>query len=145
MVSTAGFPYHHSIAKKYRIMWSFFPPNLLAEALKLLLHAVSKTEDVGIRWSKRADCPPNKNKCVMTIVSTQFKAQTFNIDSYHHSFSFMFFVLFSLFTFLFSFSNEKLNFHNLPCIFSYSFRMVSISGLHPHFSCGLFWLSTLIT
>lgn len=64
-----GFPYLHFIAKEYRIIWSLFPPNLLSEALKFLLDATSRHEEVGIRWSTWSDCSPNNNKCTMTIVS----------------------------------------------------------------------------
>lgn len=93
MVTQFGFPYSQGIAMKARIMWSFFPPNLFAQALHLLLTATSNPKGVAISWSKRADCPPSpddyppdNNDCVMTIVSTHFIAETLNIDSHQLSF-----------------------------------------------------------
>ncbi|KAM4107078.1 hypothetical protein ACB094_04G115600 [Castanea mollissima] len=62
-----GFPYDQSVAIKYRIMWSFFPPNLLAQALNVFKDASSQPEGVGISWGRRADCPPDGSDCVMTI------------------------------------------------------------------------------
>ncbi|KAK4568284.1 hypothetical protein RGQ29_003887 [Quercus rubra] len=62
-----GFPYDQSIAIKYRIMWSFFPPNLLAQALKMFKDASSQPEGVGISWDRQANCPPDGSDCVMTI------------------------------------------------------------------------------
>lgn len=68
MIYTEIFP------KKYRILWSFFPPNLLAEALTLLGEA-SEPDTDGISWSRRAECPRNNNGCVLTIVCSLSKAQ----------------------------------------------------------------------
>ncbi|PON57303.1 ABC transporter A, ABCA [Parasponia andersonii] len=67
LVTAFGFPYAKSISKQYRIIWSFFPPNLLAEALTLLAKATSTPQDLGISWSRRAKCTPNDDECVITI------------------------------------------------------------------------------
>ena len=89
MASPFGFPYQQFVAKEYRIMWSLFPPNLLSEALKLLLDATSKPENVGIRWSTWSDCSPNNNNCIMSIVSTHFNIHItigfllFSFSSFH--------------------------------------------------------------
>ena len=100
MTVAFGFPYDQSIAIKYRIMWSFFPPNLLAQALNMFTDASSKPEGVGISWGRRADCPPDNSDCEMTIVSTHFKSQYLYINIAFLLFS----TLFPLFTFLFPFS-----------------------------------------
>ncbi|KAK1298423.1 ABC transporter A family member 2 [Acorus calamus] len=67
LVTTFGFPYDSSFSKKYRIIWSFFPPNLLAQALKLLGDATATSEDPGISWRGRKECPPADSECVITI------------------------------------------------------------------------------
>ncbi|CAK9158689.1 unnamed protein product [Ilex paraguariensis] len=67
LVTTFGFPYNDSIAAPFRIVWSFFPPNLLAEALQLLSGATSSPDDPGVSWSRRAKCAPNDTECVITI------------------------------------------------------------------------------
>ncbi|KAM1099857.1 hypothetical protein ACFX15_006173 [Malus domestica] len=67
LVTAFGFPYSNSISKTYRIIWSFFPPNLLAKALQLLAGATSTPQDIGISWSRRTKCAPNDDECVITI------------------------------------------------------------------------------
>ncbi|KAF5734706.1 ABC transporter A family member 2-like [Tripterygium wilfordii] len=67
LVTGFGFPYRKSISNIFRIVWSLFPPNLLAQALQLLSGATSTPEDIGISWSRRTDCAPNDNECVITI------------------------------------------------------------------------------
>ncbi|CBI15254.3 hypothetical protein VitviT2T_026113 [Vitis vinifera] len=67
LVTIFGFPYSNNFPNFYRIIWSLFPPNLLAEALSLLADATSTPQDPGISWSKRADCAPNDLDCVITI------------------------------------------------------------------------------
>ncbi|XP_057761178.1 ABC transporter A family member 2-like [Arachis stenosperma] len=67
LVIQAGFPYSDSISKTFRIIWSFFPPNPFAQALHILSEAVSTSEDHGIRWSKRGQCGPEDEGCVITI------------------------------------------------------------------------------
>ncbi|XP_042499405.1 ABC transporter A family member 2-like [Macadamia integrifolia] len=67
LVTQFGFPYSDTYSKKYRIIWSFFPPNLLAKALSLLSDATKTPEDHGISWSARAKCPPSSPNCLMTI------------------------------------------------------------------------------
>ncbi|KAM6594094.1 hypothetical protein CsatA_001797 [Cannabis sativa] len=66
-VGVFGFPYMSKFSKLCQIIWSFFPPNLLAKALWLLSDATSSPEDVGISWSGRAMCTPNDEYCVITI------------------------------------------------------------------------------
>ncbi|RYR08554.1 hypothetical protein Ahy_B05g076286 isoform C [Arachis hypogaea] len=68
LVTQAGFPYSDSISKTFRIIWSFFPPNPFAQALYILSEAVSTSEVHGIRWSKRGQCGPDDEDCVITIV-----------------------------------------------------------------------------
>ncbi|KAK7836996.1 abc transporter a family member 2 [Quercus suber] len=67
LVTVSGFPYSHSFSNTWRYIWSFFPPNLLAEALTLLAGATSTPQDPGISWSRRNQCAPNDTECVMTI------------------------------------------------------------------------------
>ncbi|KAF4375887.1 hypothetical protein F8388_004977 [Cannabis sativa] len=67
-VGVFGFPYMSKFSKLCQIIWSFFPPNLLAKALWLLSDATSSPEDVGISWSGRAMCTPNDEYCVITII-----------------------------------------------------------------------------
>lgn len=67
LVTAFGFPYADGISSLYRAIWSLFPPNLLAEALSLLAGATSTPQDIGISWSRRAECAPNDEECVITI------------------------------------------------------------------------------
>ncbi|KAJ7956358.1 ABC transporter A family member 2 [Quillaja saponaria] len=67
LVTAFGFPYKSSFKKYFQIIWSFFPPNLLAKALDLLSGATSTREDAGVSWSRRKECAPNDNECVITI------------------------------------------------------------------------------
>ncbi|XP_058110820.1 ABC transporter A family member 2-like [Magnolia sinica] len=67
LVTGFGFPYDNNFSKTYRVIWSFFPPNLLAEALNILGDSTATPEDKGISWSRRAECPPNVSDCVITI------------------------------------------------------------------------------
>ncbi|KAB5524858.1 hypothetical protein DKX38_022607 [Salix brachista] len=67
IITIAGFPYKKSISAFLRLIWSFFPPNLLAQAVKLLSDATSTPEALGISWKGRSKCPPDTNDCVMTI------------------------------------------------------------------------------
>lgn len=76
LVTAFGFPYSNSISKTYRIIWSFFPPNLLAKALQLLAGATSTPQDIGISWSRRTKCAPNDDECVITIVCKHIDPQT---------------------------------------------------------------------
>lgn len=67
LVVQAGFPYTDSISLKLRNIWSLFPPNPFAQALKVLSGAVSTPEDGGVSWSKRGECAVNDDDCVITI------------------------------------------------------------------------------
>ncbi|KAM2487738.1 hypothetical protein ACFX1W_039631 [Malus domestica] len=69
IVTAFGFPYDSTDFKmKYRILWSFFPPNLLARAIVLLAQVTANPQDIGISWSRRAKCPANDySDCLMTI------------------------------------------------------------------------------
>lgn len=75
IVTAAGFPYSDNIRKRYRIIWSFFPPNLLAKALEILSSATSPPHDMGIKWSGITECPPNETDCVITIVCNHIVSQ----------------------------------------------------------------------
>ncbi|OVA13315.1 ABC transporter-like [Macleaya cordata] len=67
LVTTFGFPYDGDYSKTYRIIWSFFPPNLLSKALDLLGDATATPEDSGISWQRRAECPPSQHDCSITL------------------------------------------------------------------------------
>ncbi|XP_072998676.1 ABC transporter A family member 2-like [Typha latifolia] len=67
LVTTFGFPYDSSFEKYYRVIWSFFPPNLLAKALDLLGNATATSDDKGISWSRRGECTTFEPDCVITI------------------------------------------------------------------------------
>lgn len=67
LVTAFGFPYSDQFSNTYRTIWSLFPPNLLAEALQLLSDATETPQDIGISWSRRAECAPNDTECVITI------------------------------------------------------------------------------
>ncbi|KAJ0106704.1 hypothetical protein Patl1_17825 [Pistacia atlantica] len=83
VVTISGFPYSEQFSNTYRIIWSLFPPNLLAEALKLFADATSSPGDIGISWSRRAECAPNDTECVITIgkVEASPKVAKFRIKS----------------------------------------------------------------
>ncbi|KAK4842799.1 hypothetical protein QYF36_000224 [Acer negundo] len=64
IVTQIGFPYNKRVQfKRYGVIWSLFPPNLLAQALNLL----TTNPKVGVTWSERAKCPPDDAGCMMTI------------------------------------------------------------------------------
>ncbi|GMJ15142.1 A. THALIANA ABC2 HOMOLOG 1, ABC2 homolog 1, ATP-binding cassette A2 [Hibiscus trionum] len=67
IVTSAGFPYSAIFSRTHRIIWSLFPPNLLAQALKILSKATNNPQDKGVSWSRRIECAPNDAVCVMTI------------------------------------------------------------------------------
>ncbi|KAF3340483.1 ABC transporter A family member 2-like isoform X1 [Carex littledalei] len=67
LVTTIGFPYSKTYEKRYRIMWSLFPPNLFAKAVKTLSDATFTAEDPGIRWSSISKCTKREPDCVITI------------------------------------------------------------------------------
>lgn len=68
LVTQFGFPYDNSYKPVYRVLWSLFPPNLLARSLNLLGDATATPEDKGISWSNRRECAPYQpSDCVMTI------------------------------------------------------------------------------
>ncbi|KAL9375204.1 hypothetical protein Peur_032083 [Populus x canadensis] len=67
IITIAGFPYKKSISAFLRLIWSFFPPNLLAKAVNVLSDASSTPEALGISWKGRSKCPPDVDDCVMTI------------------------------------------------------------------------------
>lgn len=68
-VTTFGFPYDASYAKYKRVLWSLFPPNLFAKALKMLSDATSTSDGHGISWSSRGECVHGDDSCVITIES----------------------------------------------------------------------------
>ncbi|XP_042506443.1 ABC transporter A family member 2-like [Macadamia integrifolia] len=67
LVTTFGFPYSDSYSQLYKILWSLFPPNLLAHALDMLSNETNTSEDKGISWSARARCPLSTSDCALTI------------------------------------------------------------------------------
>ncbi|KAK9090668.1 hypothetical protein Sjap_023845 [Stephania japonica] len=67
LVTTFGFPYNDIISKHWRVIWSLFPPNLLAKALDQLADATATPEGAGISWSRIAECPSTEFNCVITI------------------------------------------------------------------------------
>ncbi|OVA09055.1 ABC transporter-like [Macleaya cordata] len=67
LVTTFGFPYTDGTSIIFRVVWSFFPPNLLAKALDVLGDATGTAEDNGISWSGRGECPRTETDCVITI------------------------------------------------------------------------------
>lgn len=67
LVTTFGFPYEKNFSRTYRIIWSFFPPNLLAKALDLLGKATATSQDKGISWQRRGECTADDTDCVITI------------------------------------------------------------------------------
>ncbi|XP_078428107.1 ABC transporter A family member 2-like [Wolffia australiana] len=67
LVTTFGFPYASNFPKTYQIIWSLFPPNLFAQALNLLGDATATSEDDGISWRRRGECPSSNTDCVLTI------------------------------------------------------------------------------
>ncbi|CAI9266696.1 unnamed protein product [Lactuca saligna] len=67
VVTIFGFPYTDNFSNTQRIIWSFFPPNLLAKALQLLSDATSTPQDPGIRWSHIGKCAPNDIDCMITV------------------------------------------------------------------------------
>nr|XP_027125264.1 ABC transporter A family member 2-like [Coffea arabica] len=67
VVTVFGFPYSHNFQNFFRIIWSFFPPNLLSEGLQLLSDATATPQDPGISWSGRSKCAPNDTECVISI------------------------------------------------------------------------------
>lgn len=74
LVTTFGFPYEKNFSRTYRIIWSFFPPNLLAKALDLLGKATATSQDKGISWQRRGECTADDTDCVITIVCSQPKS-----------------------------------------------------------------------
>ncbi|XP_052174572.1 ABC transporter A family member 2 isoform X2 [Diospyros lotus] len=67
LVTQFGFPYSSSFSSTYRVIWSFFPPNLLAEGLQLLSDATATPQDPGISWKRRGKCAPNDTECVISL------------------------------------------------------------------------------
>ncbi|KAJ8771859.1 hypothetical protein K2173_027036 [Erythroxylum novogranatense] len=67
LVTVFGFPYKSQFSRFLRNIWSLYPPNLLASAVKQLADATDTPEAVGISWSRRAKCLPDDAECVITI------------------------------------------------------------------------------
>ncbi|XP_008240189.1 PREDICTED: ABC transporter A family member 2-like isoform X2 [Prunus mume] len=66
-ITQARFPSSRIKICSVRIVWSLFPPNLLAKALQMLAEATSTPKDIGISWSTRTKCGPNDDHDCMTI------------------------------------------------------------------------------
>ncbi|KAL8225641.1 hypothetical protein R6Q57_018198 [Mikania cordata] len=67
VVTVFGFPYSNNFSNTYRVIWSFYPPNLLAKALQLLSDATSTPQDPGISWARKGKCAPNDTDCLITV------------------------------------------------------------------------------
>eukprot|EP00245_Coleochaete_scutata_P012781 TRINITY_DN5005_c0_g1_i1.p1 TRINITY_DN5005_c0_g1~~TRINITY_DN5005_c0_g1_i1.p1 ORF type:complete len:1006 (-),score=193.03 TRINITY_DN5005_c0_g1_i1:975-3992(-) len=71
LVVVSGVPYAKQFQKQIWVMFSIFPPNLLAIALKYLGDATSTKEDPGISWAGRKECSFNNDfgasTCVLTM------------------------------------------------------------------------------
>ncbi|CAA3030737.1 ABC transporter A family member 2-like [Olea europaea subsp. europaea] len=67
VVTAFGFPYSDNFSNMYRIVWSFFPPNLFAKGLELLSDATATPQDPGVSWNGRTKCSPNDTDCIITI------------------------------------------------------------------------------
>ncbi|XP_057526863.1 ABC transporter A family member 2-like [Amaranthus tricolor] len=67
IVTVFGFPYSDRFPQSYRVIWSFYPPNLLAKALQMLTDATRTPQDPGMSWSGRTKCPPNDDECILTM------------------------------------------------------------------------------
>ncbi|KAL2924639.1 ABC transporter A family member 2 [Bienertia sinuspersici] len=61
------FPYSERFSKVYRVIWSFYPPNLFAKAIQMLTDATRAPQDPGMSWSGRTRCPPNDDECILTM------------------------------------------------------------------------------
>lgn len=99
----AGFPYTDSISSTFRSIWSLFPPNPFAQALTLLSEAVATAEDDGVSWSRRGECAPNDEECVITIVCTDLSLTSKSQDPRSLGLAFPFYFLFhcsSIFSFI---------------------------------------------
>ncbi|KAJ8536452.1 hypothetical protein K7X08_034853 [Anisodus acutangulus] len=67
LVTAFGFPYSKKYSKSYRIIWSLFPPDLLAQGLQLLADATATPEDPGVSWNGRTKCAFNDTECVLNM------------------------------------------------------------------------------
>ncbi|CAL9749914.1 unnamed protein product [Musa acuminata subsp. burmannicoides] len=67
LVTVGTFPYSSHFSKIYRVVWSLFPPNLLAKALGLLGNATATSEGKGISWRNCGECTTFEPNCVITI------------------------------------------------------------------------------
>ncbi|KAL5703110.1 ATP-binding cassette sub- A member 2 [Ranunculus cassubicifolius] len=67
LVSKGRFPYNKETKKIYRILWSLFPPNLLAKALNILVAETSTPTAPGMSWHGHAKCSETDYECVITI------------------------------------------------------------------------------
>lgn len=68
LVVVFGFPYDKQFAAFWRVLFSLFPPNLLAIGLKFLGDATATPQDPGISLSTAAQCAPRNPDCVLTLV-----------------------------------------------------------------------------
>lgn len=76
VATTMGFIYIYSIPKLFRIVWSFFSPNLLSKAFSLLMEE-SSTNQEQFLVNRPPRCPPNNPGCeIITVVSKIIQHQT---------------------------------------------------------------------
>ncbi|KAJ8428688.1 hypothetical protein Cgig2_032268 [Carnegiea gigantea] len=67
VVMQFGFPYSEKFSRTYKVIWSLFPPNLLAKALQMLTNATTTHQDPRMRWKGWTRCAPNDDECVLTM------------------------------------------------------------------------------
>ncbi|KAM5570462.1 ABC transporter A family member 2 [Rosa sericea] len=67
LATSNNYPYNKSVSRTKRNLWSLFPPKLLSQALYILSEATSTPKETGISWSRRANCGPGDENCVITI------------------------------------------------------------------------------
>ncbi|KAK4264228.1 hypothetical protein QN277_025436 [Acacia crassicarpa] len=67
LIGQNGIPYKQNASKIFITVWSLFPPNPFNQALYVLSQATATPKDKGVRWSKRGECAPNDDNCLITI------------------------------------------------------------------------------
>eukprot|EP00897_Mesotaenium_endlicherianum_P000650 jgi/Mesen1/10586/ME000085S09913 len=67
LVVVFGFPYDGDKQKGFQVLWSLFPPNLLAIALKYLGDATLTSKDPGVSWGGVDECSYRNSDCSLTM------------------------------------------------------------------------------
>ena len=68
LVVIFGFPYDKDFPNAARIIFSLFPPALLALGLKYLGDATSTSQDPGVAWADINSCTYRNANCTYTMV-----------------------------------------------------------------------------